>query len=138
VAVANARSPEDGKPGKVGRRHRSQEHEWPETSSGQEVLLGRYSLTPLTAQEAQDEYDAEVAENDEVFRDHLSPRLLTAQTPKEKRPSRASWDGLLPEHNSLKKYLPNQWRIIQGNGVVEFPEFRRDKHHCPFASVPPK
>jgi hypothetical protein len=21
---------------------------------------------------------------------------------------------------------------------VEFPEFRRDKHRCPFASVPPK
>jgi hypothetical protein len=27
---------------------------------------------------------------------------------------------------------------VKDQTLVEFPDFRRDKHRCPFASVPPK
>ena len=116
MAIANTRGPEDGETREIGRRHGSQEHERAKASSRQKIFIRRHHLGFPATQEAQDHNDAQIADDDEVFYDHLGLRIKTR---KKRRPSHKSgWPSCL-NITCLLHLFTKKWSLIQGRFSVD-------------------
>jgi hypothetical protein len=49
-----------------------------------------------------------------------------------------SWISTSTTDEERARVKISGYDVFQAHNIVEFPEFRRDKHQYPFASVPPK